>query len=202
MATTFSCPRCGRELEPPHEATGGSGECPGCGSPVDGHEPVYDAELVESPAAEPELRRPCPVCGAMIIATAAKCRFCGEVFDEVLRRGGRRTPEEMATEFESSRKRLLVCIFVVLGCILGTAALEARKPKVPGPTQAVATFAVGATYLATALVAMVETFTLTKAMSGKTIAFIAAVFSLVPCLGLLVALGVYQRALEHGQEAG
>lgn len=42
------------------------------------------------PAAEGsmESRRPCPACGEMILSSAVKCRFCGEVFDPVLRKGG------------------------------------------------------------------------------------------------------------------
>jgi len=31
-------------------------------------------------------RKPCPHCGEMIIKAAAKCRFCGEVFDPTLKR--------------------------------------------------------------------------------------------------------------------
>ena len=30
-------------------------------------------------------RRPCPICGEMIVAKAAKCRFCGEIFDESMK---------------------------------------------------------------------------------------------------------------------
>src|SRR5688572_6415637 len=30
-------------------------------------------------------RRPCPACGEAIVATAQKCRFCGEIFDPALR---------------------------------------------------------------------------------------------------------------------
>jgi hypothetical protein len=30
-------------------------------------------------------RRPCPACGEAIVATARKCRFCGEIFDPALR---------------------------------------------------------------------------------------------------------------------
>jgi hypothetical protein len=33
-----------------------------------------------------EDRKPCPACGEMIMATAVKCRYCGEVFDETLKR--------------------------------------------------------------------------------------------------------------------
>ncbi len=32
-----------------------------------------------------EARRPCPECGEMIVAGAAKCRFCGAIFDPRLR---------------------------------------------------------------------------------------------------------------------
>jgi hypothetical protein len=32
-----------------------------------------------------ENRSPCPMCGEMIMTTAVKCRFCGEVFDASLR---------------------------------------------------------------------------------------------------------------------
>lgn len=32
-----------------------------------------------------EQRRPCPECGEMIVAGAAKCRFCGAIFDPKLR---------------------------------------------------------------------------------------------------------------------
>ncbi len=37
-----------------------------------------------------EKRKPCPMCGEMILATAAKCRFCGEIFDPRVARSGRR----------------------------------------------------------------------------------------------------------------
>ena len=36
---------------------------------------------------ETEARRPCPMCGETILASAVKCRFCGEVFDAVLKKG-------------------------------------------------------------------------------------------------------------------
>ena len=105
MAISFSCPRCGKKLKAPDDAAGKSSRCPGCGSAVTCPEPIYDAELVDpqygpnpfddldggqpyAMTAEPaeastaEVRKPCPMCGEMIVATAAKCRFCGEIFDE------------------------------------------------------------------------------------------------------------------------
>ena len=116
MAISFSCPRCGKKLKAPDSAAGKSSKCPGCGSPVTCPEPVYDAELVNAPpggldpfadldtdkpyemaapaagmpgpaeASAGEARRPCPMCGEMIVATAAKCRYCGEIFDPALKK--------------------------------------------------------------------------------------------------------------------
>jgi len=48
-----------------------------------------------------EGRRPCPACGEMIIAGAAKCRFCGEIFDARLRA----TAAEKKSKYESDAFR-------------------------------------------------------------------------------------------------
>ena len=92
---------------------GKSSRCPRCNTVVTCPEPVYEAEVVvtnpgsatppafnpyddlddgtpyavadQAPAAEDfsVARQPCPACGEMIVATAARCRFCGEVFGPV-----------------------------------------------------------------------------------------------------------------------
>lgn len=112
MPISFSCHKCGRKLKAPDNAVGRSSTCPGCGTRVTCPEPVYEAEAIHSghlavpemilddpddaqpygldddapPLARGEARRPCPMCGEMILANAAKCRFCGEVFDETLKK--------------------------------------------------------------------------------------------------------------------
>jgi predicted RNA-binding Zn-ribbon protein involved in translation (DUF1610 family) len=114
MAISFSCHQCGQKLKAPDNAAGKSSKCPGCGTTVTCPEAIYEAELVETPRAkhrsvdpyadldsdhpygvvkpasppspETEDRRPCPMCGEMIVATAAKCRFCGEILDTSLRK--------------------------------------------------------------------------------------------------------------------
>jgi predicted RNA-binding Zn-ribbon protein involved in translation (DUF1610 family) len=48
---------------------------------------VVDPGPAANAASETEARRPCPMCGETILASAAKCRFCGEVFDAVLKKG-------------------------------------------------------------------------------------------------------------------
>ncbi|TXT17124.1 MAG: hypothetical protein FD138_4629, partial [Planctomycetota bacterium] len=89
---------------------------------------VSDAEYEESDAdaeASEDGRRACPMCGEMIIATAAKCRFCGEVLDpEIRKRGGPSSGRRGKGEAQDVRaiakhqKGILVCIlvqFIVLG---------------------------------------------------------------------------------------
>ena len=120
MPISFQCPQCGKKLKAPDEAAGKSSKCPGCGGTVTCPELIYDAELFDesqppsghdpyadldgetpygvvehqpSAGSSPEGRRPCPMCGEMILTTAAKCRYCGEVFDPALKkrqsRGGK-----------------------------------------------------------------------------------------------------------------
>ena len=49
---------------------------------------AYDVVAPDSGAdSQVEPRRPCPMCGETILASAVKCRFCGEVFDSVLKKG-------------------------------------------------------------------------------------------------------------------
>jgi predicted RNA-binding Zn-ribbon protein involved in translation (DUF1610 family) len=101
MSISFQCPQCGKKLKAPDDAAGKSSSCPGCGGKVTCPEPVYDAEVVDMeltpdkpkgfdpfadldddkpygvagapPVAQTsdDSRRPCPMCGEMIVATAA-----------------------------------------------------------------------------------------------------------------------------------
>ena len=118
MSISFECPQCGKKLKAPGSAAGKSSSCPGCGIKVTCPEPVYDAEVVEMELARAKPKgfdpfadvdddkpygvmgpppegsssdenRPCPMCGEMIVATAAKCRYCDEVFDETIKRSGK-----------------------------------------------------------------------------------------------------------------
>jgi hypothetical protein len=50
----------------------------------------------QAPAAEDfsVARQPCPACGELIVATAAKCRFCGEVFGPVAPKRASKKPKK------------------------------------------------------------------------------------------------------------
>jgi len=76
-----------------------------------------------------EARRPCPECGEMIVVGAAKCRFCGAIFDPRLKvQAARRTgsqDDEQLSPFE-----WVICILCAnIGCIVGIVYAVQGKPK-------------------------------------------------------------------------
>ncbi len=162
MPISFQCPNCGKKLKAPESAVGQSSTCPGCGKMVTCPEPVYDAEIVETnmapdkPAgfnpfadfdddrpygiANPpptessstESRHPCPMCGEMILITAAKCRFCGEVFDSTLKRakGPEKSKRHRVEDAEIGAAEIalaILCTWVALA--LGILWMAQGKPK-------------------------------------------------------------------------
>jgi predicted RNA-binding Zn-ribbon protein involved in translation (DUF1610 family) len=159
MPINFECPHCGKKLKAPESAVGKSAKCPGCGNAVTCPEPVYDAEVVdptgEAPrgfdsdlgrgddkpyvildqpaAATPsaESRRPCPMCGEMILTSAAKCRYCGEVFDESIKKakGSKSRRYGPGDEDLSGGEILLGLLCSGIGCIVGIVWMIQGKPK-------------------------------------------------------------------------
>jgi hypothetical protein len=84
--------------------------CPECGAAVQFPDDVLDAEEFGEESAERQSpvandRRPCPACGELIVASALKCRFCGEIFDETLARSQRRRSGGAAGETSVERAR-------------------------------------------------------------------------------------------------
>ncbi len=53
-----------------------------------GDDPYQLAEPDHAASAASEPSKPCPMCGETILESAVKCRYCGEVFDAKLKRGG------------------------------------------------------------------------------------------------------------------
>jgi hypothetical protein len=157
MAISFQCQQCGKKLKAPDDAVGKSSRCPGCGAKVVCPEPIYDAEVSEHPpqkaagvdpyadlddgspyalkdpepdpyAAPAEARRPCPMCGEMILASAAKCRFCGEVFDPTLKKSKSKKFGTEASEL-STGDIVVALLCSGIGCIAGLVWMIQGKPK-------------------------------------------------------------------------
>ena len=83
----------------------------------------------EGNAGESSQRRPCPACGEQIPLGAARCHYCGEIFDprlrhqEFLRQGG-------ASETGLEAIDWVLCILCTwVGCIVGIVYLIQGKPK-------------------------------------------------------------------------
>jgi predicted RNA-binding Zn-ribbon protein involved in translation (DUF1610 family) len=162
MSISFQCNFCGRKLKAPDSAAGKTSTCPGCGNHVTCPEPVYDAEVVETtrepakvpqfnpyadldddkpyglvkppPAPEPsaEGRRPCPMCGEMILMTAAKCRYCGEVFDPTLKKAKlkKKSKRHSAEDSELTGSEIVLGLLCSgIGCIAGLVWMIQGKPK-------------------------------------------------------------------------
>jgi hypothetical protein len=55
-------------------------------NPFDDNDPYQLAGPDPATEPVPEARKPCPMCGETILASAVKCRFCGEVFDAKLKK--------------------------------------------------------------------------------------------------------------------
>lgn len=160
MAISFSCHQCGKKLKAPDNAAGKSSKCPGCGATVTCPEPIYEAELIDPPAgginpyddldedkpyamAGPrpgsapeigvpggEVRKPCPMCGEMIVATAAKCRYCGEVFDAKLKKAKRKKKKYSAEDEDLTTGEIVLAVLCSgIGCIAGLIWVIQGKPK-------------------------------------------------------------------------
>jgi predicted RNA-binding Zn-ribbon protein involved in translation (DUF1610 family) len=76
-----------------------------------------------------EVRRPCPECGEMIVAGAAKCRFCNAIFDPRLKA---KVAKQRYTDSEADLTTgdWLLCILCSgIGCIVGIVYAIQGKPK-------------------------------------------------------------------------
>lgn len=106
MPIKVTCDACGQTLTAKDEFAGRRTKCPGCGEPISIPEAVYDAEALSDDdngyddseedyddggeSEDHDDRRPCRSCGEMIRSSAAKCRYCGEVYDRSIKTRGRR----------------------------------------------------------------------------------------------------------------
>jgi predicted RNA-binding Zn-ribbon protein involved in translation (DUF1610 family) len=150
MPISFPCLHCGKKLKAPDSAVGKASKCPGCGGMVTCPEPIYDAEVVEATShfdddksyamASPppvresttESRRPCPMCGEMILTSAVKCRFCDEVFDPALKKArSKKKSKHFSRDDEvlSGGEVAAALLCSSIGCIAGLVWMIQGKPK-------------------------------------------------------------------------
>lgn len=159
MPIQVTCASCKSQFNAPDNAAGKRTKCPKCGGVIDIQAPapvqapapkeeeVFEAEEVpytpnfadddfevEKPAALPAAtgdRKPCPMCGEMIQKDAVKCRFCGEIFDPILKKQEKKKSGKTSAGDEdmSTGDWVVAIICSGIGCIAGIIWMIQGKPK-------------------------------------------------------------------------
>jgi predicted RNA-binding Zn-ribbon protein involved in translation (DUF1610 family) len=236
VSISFQCKSCGKKLKAPDSAAGSTSTCPGCGAKVtcppaaraaavvnmgppsdepSGFNPFADLDedkpqrvAPPGPAdeAETEPRRPCPACGEMILLTAAKCRFCGEVFDAVLKKSkGKKSGGKKAAirSIATLQKYLLMSILVI---ILAYAAFFAlgRPRGGPGPDAQVnpMSLILSLVVLVASLACAVLSVMLAYKLYGTGGAILVFVLQFIPCVSLVTLLRVNSKATNFLRDKG
>lgn len=149
MPIKVTCASCGVTLTTPDSSAGKRGKCPKCQAPIEipmpeaPSEEILDAEdsffdgLDDDSLTAGEIsqdqRKPCPACGESIARDAVKCRFCGEIFDPVLKK--QETKRLKQESYSDEDQDLTTGEWVVailcsgIGCIMGIIWMIQGKPK-------------------------------------------------------------------------
>lgn len=160
------------------------------------------AARASAPVPGGEERKPCPECGEMIMVGAAKCRFCGAVFDPRLRGTGFRAagisqgpPGERAQQIRQCFTIWWVCYvigFVLLfvggiAAALSMAGQRGRGPAEP-PLAMIAFFGLGGLVLLagaiTYLVLLYKLWTTVQDGRARTTPGYAVGFLFIPCFNI------------------
>ena len=152
MTISVNCPECGKTLKAKESAAGKKAKCPSCGGAIQIPDVVeaVDAESVDdggsgfdnfddlagmeasgAPVEREPDRRPCPACGEMIAEKAAKCRFCGEIFDKTLKKKKKKKGSSSSSydqEELTAVDWVLIILCTNIACIVGLVRLIQGNP--------------------------------------------------------------------------
>lgn len=154
MTIKVKCKSCGKIIKAKDSSAGKRGKCPECGSPIKipnlPEEEVYDAEptgeedpfdfggfdVNEGDSIPSAKRKACPSCGEDIAHSAAKCRYCGEIFDPTLKAKARKESKKRskresayADDDMTAGDWVVAVICSGIGCIAGIVWMIQGKPK-------------------------------------------------------------------------
>ena len=145
MSIQVTCTSCKSQFNAPENAAGKRTKCPKCGGIIEIQalfaDEIFEAEEapmtpfsdedleLEKPAAAAATtgdRRPCPMCGEMIQKDAIKCRYCGEIFDPVLKRASLKQGSATG-EKQDTTTPILIFVTSLLGCFRQLSRSTARS---------------------------------------------------------------------------
>ena len=161
-------------------------------------EEEYEEDFEDSAEESEDSRRACPMCGEMIVATAAKCRFCGEVLDSNLRkrgksgsgRRGKSNREDLRTTAKH-QKAIIICILIQIVAFV----VQIGAPPQVRPLLSLLFLGIG-------LVGTVFVFLLAMKIYSTGMGIFLGILSIIPCIGLLVLLVVNSKATGVLKENG
>lgn len=141
MPIPFSCTVCGQTVQALDHLSGQTMRCPYCREITPVPEQIVEAVEVSAPqlvetsipvkSAAEAMRRACPTCGEMIMATARKCRFCGELLDEALKEEAERSEGKRDGVVMNPADYVCAVLCPVLGCFIGVCWLLEGKRAGP-----------------------------------------------------------------------
>jgi predicted RNA-binding Zn-ribbon protein involved in translation (DUF1610 family) len=241
MSISFQCPKCGKKLKAPDSAAGKTSTCPGCGGSVTcpeahgggvlemtiepekppGFDPFADLDedkpytmsvAHEHGESATESRRPCPMCGEMILTTAAKCRFCGEVFDATLKKVKKKGGKKGQTKsIAYLQKYLLISILVMLlsyvgyMVAIGVSVASRPNPQAPPNLQGPMIAVIGillVVIMVASLAAWILSVLLASKLYGTGGAVLVFLLQFVPCVNLITLLVVSNKATNMLRDKG
>lgn len=153
MSIEVTCGKCGKLLKAKDSAAGAVAKCPQCGDPIRIPKPEdlppadqmgFDVsslanEVSRLPTAAPRViesapeedRKPCPKCGEMIPAGAAKCRFCNHVLNAKVVKAAKKAKSASGGDDDdlSTLEIVVAVICSGIGCIISIIWLVQGKPK-------------------------------------------------------------------------
>ncbi len=214
MPIKMNCPSCGKTLAAPDSSFGKKVKCPACGQIMTVPEVAQAAEPVgagaagpagavgqtsapPSPAADGETRWPCPECGEMIVAGAAKCRFCNAIFDpklKLLKTSGPGSGNEELRQIASFQRGV---IFSILIQILANVVYYSTAKAIP-----ILALVSGLVALVGLIAGVVFAILVATRVYSKGMGIFLGLLTIIPCLNLVILLIINQAATKRLTENG
>lgn len=144
MPISVKCGDCGKALKAPDALAGKKARCPDCArllpfrkSRKRWRRAAADRKWMlatlrttgaDTPVEEASTRKPCPMCGELIAASATKCGFCGETLNSTVRSRERQSTSTLAAN-QLTGGDIAICVLCCpIACVVGIVAIITGQP--------------------------------------------------------------------------